>query len=91
MPKLTIAISRHEAALYEWAVLFADDPVDQDVGATSINECLSDSIDAIPKDILLVEVSYCGVHMGTFRRAEIDHQSELVAKQITERYGVLLA
>lgn len=89
MPLPRIAISRHKAALYEWAVLFADEPVDQEVGATSINECLSDSIAALPDDILLVEVSYRGVHMGTFLRAEIDHQSELVAEQITERYGAL--
>jgi hypothetical protein len=62
---------------------------DNDIGDTSIFECLSSAIRCLPDDLRLVEVLYRGLHMGTFDVLELEHCTEAVADRIAAKYGAL--
>jgi hypothetical protein len=84
-----IGIKRHDAGVYEWALLFAEERVDGDVGETSITDCLKAAIAPLSPNVHHVEIKYRGVHMGTFRVAELAERPDLVADHISEGYAAL--
>lgn len=84
-----IGIKRHDAGVYEWALLFADEKLDSDVGDTSITDCLKGAVASLPLNSLRVEIRYRGVHMGTFKVEDLAERPDLIADQITEAYAAL--
>lgn len=84
-----IGIKRHAAGVYEWALFFAEERIDGDVGETSITGCLKSAIALLAPNVHHVEIRYRGVHMGTFRVAELAEQSDVVADHISEGYAAL--
>lgn len=84
-----IVITRHRPGFYEWSVTIDHEQFDNEVGDTSISDCLSSATRAIPDDIRLVEVRYRGLHVGTFEVLELEHHSETVADRVSATYGAL--
>lgn len=84
-----IDIIRHQPGFYEWSVMVDQEQVDNEVGDTSITECLLSGAGALPNDIRLVEVRYRGVHMGTFEASELKHSTGAVAARITATHSTL--
>jgi hypothetical protein len=88
-PKITII--RHKAGLYEWQTSFDHEVIDSDVGDNSIIGCLDSAANSIPDSQSLVEISYRGVHMGTYNIETVRECSGDIADRITEMYGALVA
>ena len=84
-----IFITRHKAGLYEWTVALGQEPLDSEIGDSSISSCLSSAANGLPDDIRLVEVIYRGVHMGTFDRLALEHTVEDIAERIAAKYFAL--
>jgi hypothetical protein len=85
-----IAITRHQEYLYEWQTVFGANVFENEVGDTSITGCLQSGIESISDNALLVEVSYEGIHMGTFHVARIREFPAAVATEINSKYGTLV-
>jgi hypothetical protein len=62
---------------------------DNEVGDTSISDCLSSAVRSLPEEIRLVEVRYRSLHMGTFEVLELEHCTEEVAGRIAAMHGAL--
>lgn len=84
-----ISIKRHEAGVYEWALLDADERLDGDIGDTAIVDCLKSAIASLHLDVRLIELRYRGVPMGTVTMQELAERPDLVAERIAESYAVL--
>lgn len=84
-----VIITRHKAGLYEWTVALGQEPLDSEIGNSSISSCLASAANGLPDDIRLVEVIYRGVHMGTFDRLALEHTEEDVAERISAEYFAL--
>ena len=84
-----IIITRHWPGFYEWTVIVDQEQFDNEVGDTSIADCLSSAVYALPEDLRLVEVCYRGLHMGTFEVLELEHCAEDVAARIAATHGAL--
>lgn len=84
-----IVIIRHQPGIYEWAVMYDQEPLDGDVGLSSIEECLSSALGSIPAEERLVEVRYRGMHMGSFNKLRIEDCADEMAAVIAETYGLL--
>lgn len=85
-----IAITRHTSALYEWAVLYGDDLLENDAGATSITESLYGALSTVPEICPIVEISYQGMPLGAYRTDEIEHVGVAeFSERIVERYRLL--
>jgi hypothetical protein len=85
-----IVIKRHDVGLYEWIVVYGNEEFDGEAGESSISECLISGIGSIPESVTLVEISYRGIHMGTFHVVEVRENTEGVAERIVETYGALV-
>lgn len=90
MSSSKISLTRHKSGLYEWQRSYDHEVVDGDVGDNSITGCLSSGVSGLPDSDTLVEISYRGVHMGTFPVDRVREFPEDVADQISETYGVLV-
>lgn len=84
-----IDIIQHEAAIYEWAVMYGDHGVDRDLGETSIAGCLMSATAGLPADDDLVEIAYRGMHMGTFAVNRVKTKAGEIASLIVDTYGSL--
>lgn len=84
-----IVILRHQPNVYEWAVMYDQEKMGGDLGETSIADCLVSALGCVPDGESLVEISYRGVHMGTFDTRRVDDSPGEVAAIISETYGVL--
>lgn len=84
-----IGITRHDAGVYEWALQFAEEKIDGDVGAASITDCLKAALVQLLPSVRQVEIKYRGVHMGTFPVADLAERPDLVADHISEGYAAL--
>ena len=84
-----IAITRHQPNVYEWAVLYGQEKMDGDIGDTSITDCLVAALGSLPNEESLVEISYRGMHMGTYDIRRLDDGPGDIAAIISETYGVL--
>ncbi|GGI17602.1 hypothetical protein [Oxalicibacterium faecigallinarum] len=82
-----ISISRLEAALYEWHLLYGSEVVDAEAGDSSITGCLASAVDCIPEDGKLVEIRYRGIHMGTFHVKSLREMPGDVAERVSELYA----
>jgi hypothetical protein len=85
-----IVVKRHDVSLYEWQVLYGQEKVDGDAGESSISECLTSGIGSIPESETLVEVSYRGIHMGTFAVQGVQEYPEEVAERIVDLYAKVI-
>ncbi|WP_211467618.1 hypothetical protein [Collimonas silvisoli] len=84
-----IVIQRHDVGLYEWLVLYGQDKIDGEAGDTSITECLVSALGVIPEDEKLAEITYRGIHMGTFHILQIQEYAEGVSERIVDFYAEL--
>jgi hypothetical protein len=82
-----IVIQRHAAGLYEWSIHYGDQKVDGDVGDSSITECLVGAVVSLSEAAAIMEIRYRGIHMGTFRIAELTEATEGVSERIAAAYG----
>lgn len=84
-----IVIMRHQPNVYEWAVMYAQEKMDGDIGDTSISDCLVAALDSLLDEDSLVEISYRGIHMGTYDKRRVDDCPSEIAAIISESYGAL--
>lgn len=63
--------------------------MDGDIGDTSITDCLAAALDSVPDEENLVEISYRGMHMGTYDKRRVKDCPGEVAAIISETYGAL--
>jgi hypothetical protein len=89
MSKPHIVIQRHGVGLYEWLVLYGQEKIDGEAGDASITECLISALGAIPEDETLAEITYRGIHMGTFHILQIQDYTETVSERIVDFYAEL--
>lgn len=85
-----ISIDRHKAGLYEWKTIWGAEEFDGEIGDNSIQGCLIDAIDRMPESQKLVEISYRGIHMGTFHAVEVRELTEDVAERIVASYAAFI-
>jgi hypothetical protein len=85
-----ISIQRHEVGLYEWSLLYGNEKFDGEAGDSNIEACLSSAISSIPDTERLVEISYRGIHMGTFQTAAVLEKFQDTTKRIVEAYATLI-
>ncbi|MQR02367.1 hypothetical protein [Glaciimonas soli] len=85
-----IVIHRHDVGLYEWSLQFGQEEINRETGDASIAECLIDAIGTFPESEKLVQITYRGVHMGTFHTSEIHEHSAGVAGRIVASYAELV-
>jgi hypothetical protein len=85
-----IAIDRMLPGLYSWQVFSEQEIMDEDYGDNGIEECLENAINEVPPHFPLVEVLYCGFHMGTISTADIRKSAKSTANQIMSLYGALV-
>jgi hypothetical protein len=84
-----IAITRHYENVYEWEVLYGHQKMDGDIGETSISDCLVAALGTLPNEERLVEISYRGMHMGTYDIRRVSDCPGEIAGTVAETYGVL--
>lgn len=84
-----IVIKRHQPNVYEWALMYAEEKVDGDIGDTSISDCLVAALGSLPDEDSPVEISYRGIHMGTYDKGRVDDCPGEIAAIISETYGAL--
>lgn len=84
-----IIIRRHDISLYEWFLVYNNEKVDSEAIDSSIFECLASAAASLPEDVILAEVQYRGLHMGTFSKFDLIEFPEAVASRIVELYGAL--
>ena len=85
-----IAIARHKSGFYEWAIVYGDERVDGEIGDSSISACLSYAVAGLPNEVVLVEVRYRTVGMGTFPRVALEEAPEVIAEKIASDYAMLV-
>jgi len=85
-----IVIQQHDSGLYEWLALYHQEKIDSEVGDTSITGCLISAVGAIPETEKLVEITYQGIHMGTFHKGQIEKYTEGVSKRIVAEHTHLI-
>ena len=84
-----IVIMRHQPNVYEWAVMYDQEKMDGDIGDTSISDCLAAALGSLPDEENLVEISYRGMHVGTYDKRRVDDCPGEIAAIISETYGAL--
>ncbi len=84
-----ININRHDAGLYEWAIVIGCDPepMDSEIGESSISACLSAAASRLPVDVSWAEVRYRGFHVRTHAKQELEDAPEMLADRIESAYG----
>lgn len=82
-----ISISRLDAGLYEWHLVYGSEVVDAETGDSSITGCLSSAVGCIPAEEKLVEVRYRGIHMGTFHLRSVREIPDEIADRVSEMYA----
>jgi hypothetical protein len=85
-----IYIQRHEVGLYEWSLLYGSEKLEGDIGDSNIEGCLKGAMSSVPKTDQLVEISYRGIHMGTFRSSSLLENSQATSDLIVETYAKLI-
>jgi hypothetical protein len=85
-----ILIDRLRPGMYGWQVSSEQEVMDEDFGDNSIEGCLDNAIDIIPPSFTLVEILYCGFHMGTFAAGEVRSSAKAISRQIHSLYGALV-
>jgi hypothetical protein len=84
-----ISIKQHEACVYEWAIMYDAHKADDDFGETSILACLMSALSGLPSEESLVELSYQGVHMGTFARQRVQAHPAAFVSLVAATYAEL--
>lgn len=84
-----ISITQHEACVYEWAIMYDVHKADHDFGEISITACIKSALSGLPSEESLVELSYRGVHMGTFVKNRIQADPGAFASMVAETYAEL--
>lgn len=84
-----ISITQHESCVYEWAIMYDAHKADDDFGETSIVACLMSALSGLPSEERLVELSYQGMHMGTFARKRIQADPAVFASIVAGTYAEL--
>lgn len=90
MSSVLIAIKRIHPTQYEWFVVYGGVEYEHDVGDEDIKECLESAIDKVPASDRLVEISYEGIHVGSFHRARVEKYPAGVAKEIVAEFAYLI-
>lgn len=85
-----IVIQHHDVGLYEWQVLYGQAKIDGEAGDTSITGCLISALGAIPENEKLAEITYEGIHMGTFHKGQIEKYTEGVSARIVAAHFELI-
>jgi hypothetical protein len=82
-----IAIDRMLPGMYAWQVFSDEEVMDEDYGDHTIEECLENAIDEVPPSVPMVEIVYCGFHMGTISTSDIRMSAEATASRILSLHG----
>jgi hypothetical protein len=77
-----IAIHRMLPGLYGWQVFSDEEIMDEDYGDHTIEECLENAIGEVPPSMPLVEIVYCGFHMGEVNASDIRASAAMTANRI---------
>ena len=85
-----IFIQQHDSGLYEWHALYHQEEIDSEAGDTSITGCLISALGAIPENEKLAEITYDGIHMGTFPKTQIEKYTEGVSARIVTMHFELI-
>jgi hypothetical protein len=85
IPKITI--DRVLPHVFSWQVFSDQEVMEEDYGDHTIDECLKKAIHGVPPYILLVEIVYCGFHMGTISASDVRTSTRNAADRILSLHG----
>lgn len=84
-----VEIQRHQAGMYEWALLFHGQAAGGDAGLSNITDSLASALEILGEAERIVEVRYNGIHMGTYLQAELRDRGAQVAGDMVGRHAEL--
>lgn len=90
MPISKIAIDRLLPGVYGWQMFSEQEIMDEDYGDHSVEECLENAVGDLSPRFTLIEILYCGIHMGTVSTENIRLCARNTADQITALYSALV-
>lgn len=86
-PFPVLHIQRLGSGIYEWGVTCNSSLKDQNVGLSSIEECLQQVCQSLEGNAPALEVRYRGVSVGTFPVTVIRNAHNDIADLIVSRYA----
>lgn len=89
-PFPVLHIERVQSGFYRWALSLASQVFEQDEGASSIVECLSQAVRNLPEDGKAVEIRYRGIGLGTFQAQSLQEAPDLLAERIVEMFSAVM-
>lgn len=90
MSSVLLAIKRLRSGQYEWFIVYGGIEYEHETGDEDITGCLQSAIDKIPTSHRLVEISYDGVHIGSFHRARVEKSPAAVANEVVTEFAYLI-
>lgn len=83
-------IERIRSGFYNWTVSLVGHVFEQEEGASSIEECLTQAFLNLPEENSPVEIRYRGVGLGTFSAMLLQEAPDMLADSLVEKYSAVI-
>jgi hypothetical protein len=68
--------------MYGWQIFSDEEIMEEEYGDHSVEECLENAVCEVPPSVPMVEILFCGFHMGMISTSDIRKSPQMTARQI---------
>lgn len=83
-------VQKLSSEIYSWILLDGGVEFEKDAGHSSVTECFAAGCASLPALTTLLEISYAGIHFGTFKVADVIANPAGIADEVMAQYAYLL-